>query len=118
MIIRSDQMNQMQAAFDASQARDFAARLRQVYPSETADVSAEDLLAGVESDLRLAAALGFDDDDDLWRFVQLRYWPVELLSQEHLQSTILIVLTRTEWPAAKRLNFLERHVRTRVAGAP
>ena len=114
MIIRRNQMEQMHLALDQNQARGFADRLRQQYTTEVAEVSADELLAQLRSDLKLAATLGFEDDDDLWRFVQLRYWPFEVLSQQHLQSAIVAVMTRTEWPPTKRLDFLERHVRRRI----
>jgi hypothetical protein len=67
----------------------------------------------MRSDIRTAIGLDITENYDLWRFVLLRYLPEEVLRSEYLRSVIFLIVSRVEWDAGKRFDFLERHVFSR-----
>lgn len=120
MILRREQIEQLQQAIDARQVEEFSRRLRKLHPQRTSGLSGEDLRWQVRSDIRTAIGLDITENHDLWRFVLLRYLPEEVLGSEYLLSVIFLILSRVEWDADKRFDFLERHVfsRSELAKGP
>lgn len=110
LTISPAQMDAFKRDYEARLLADYPRRLRSAFPVTLAAVSDETLRAWTARDVRHAALLQIDDERDTWRYLCLRYTLEPMSLPDYDRAVVRLTLHRTEWPARKRLNFVERHM--------
>jgi hypothetical protein len=109
-------------AFEADRRKRIAQRfLSDIHKRSTTPASGDAGPHGVDdllTDFANAERLGIRKDEDLWRFTHLRRNFAIVSDNPFFVGVIALVLQNTDWPASKRLDFVERHVFPKAGISP
>lgn len=110
MIIREDQLRRIGEEMERTTYARLAARLRSECPPGLLPASDEELHAQVKEGSEAAAALNVQQEEDVYRFLRLRYLEADALASETVRHAFYKIITDRELDATRRLDFVERHI--------
>ena len=77
------------------------------FPVGVSDVEA---LRRIDEAIEDGKTINITRDEDVTRFAALAFLPDSVLSDPSFASSLIRTLNRDEWEAAKRLDFIYRHI--------
>jgi hypothetical protein len=108
--IRPEQYQTLEDALSAQLLDLWVAKVRGMFPSITSSLPDEKLREMVRHDMETGRAFKIEPEDELWRYVCLRFKMQAADKSEFHLGIVGQVVQNTDWPATKRLDFIDRYV--------
>ncbi len=110
LTIREEQLRRMGEEAERATREKFASRLRAECPAELLPASGEEFDRQIEEGWRAARALNVSREEDVYRFLRLRYAEADRLASDAVRNAFYKIITDRELDATRRLDFVERHI--------
>lgn len=118
MIIRDEQFRVLSESYHARRRNHILKKLREEYGFLCQECSDEEALDKVDAAMEDARTLGIATDEDTIRLAALAFLPEDLRNDPLIASVLVRVLNNESWEPRKRLDFLHKHILSRVALTP
>jgi hypothetical protein len=110
MILRSEQLNHLASEYQKRLLLSWAAELRWRYPTILDGVGDQEVIQVIKTNWAEADRLEIRGEEQIWRYVCLRFDMLGIAGSSYRLSVIASILRNLNWPGAKRLDFIGRHV--------
>lgn len=110
LTIRGEQLRRLQEEAERATLLRFAGRLRAECPVQALPPSDDELYSQLEEGQRAARVLKVSEEEDVYRFLRLRYLEADALASETVREAFYKIMSDAELDATRRLDFVERHV--------
>jgi hypothetical protein len=110
ILIRDEQQRVLAQGVEQLWKKEYADRLRVDFPQKTASILPEDFRAIIDDGWTNAMELEITEQEDIYRFLKLRFLPREILESDFIQSVLIRVLNNMNLSGTKRLDFVEEQV--------
>jgi hypothetical protein len=110
LTIRQKQFKELEETIEENWLRKLVSRLRQENQEDISTISEEELYNQVVQGCQAARELNIVDDNDIYRFIRLRYLPDVAWTRLGLQEVFYRIIFDNSVDASQRLDFIERNL--------
>ena len=108
--IRDEQQRELAQGVEKRWKKEMRARLSVEFPLETEKLSPEDFRELIDDGWTNAKELEITEQEDIYRFLRLRFLRKEILESDFVQSVLIRILNNFNLSGTKRLDFIEQQV--------
>lgn len=108
--ISNSQFKAQEVAAEELLCKRLASRLRQEMPMETNNIENQEMLVQIRQAVEASDKLNIEKEDDIFRFLRLKYLPSEAWRNPHAHQVFYECFTDTSIDASLRLSFVEENL--------